>query len=261
MKKYFYSDEKEKFGPFSLEELKKEKITKETLIWFQGLDDWKPARDIDEIIEIFELIPPPIPSINIETETANTKISEDADNIGLTRAKDEKGNFNDIRKIYDEVLSNSPPSAENRIKPIVGGWLMFFCLALTVFSPLATLYNFITTYDIVMTLSESYPSFVTIFYIDSILGTAIMVLSIRAGVALWKVAPNAVRTARNYLLIYLGYIIISVFLPFMAGLPTEANEAMIPEVIAGAFKSLIFFGIWFTYLNVSKRVKETYNLI
>jgi len=60
MKKYFYSDGKEKFGPFSFEELKNENITKETLIWFEGLEDWKPAKDISEFEEIFKLIPPPI---------------------------------------------------------------------------------------------------------------------------------------------------------------------------------------------------------
>lgn len=60
MKKYFYSDGKDKFGPFSFEELKNENITKETLIWFEGLEDWKPAKDISEFEEIFKLIPPPI---------------------------------------------------------------------------------------------------------------------------------------------------------------------------------------------------------
>jgi len=60
MKKYFYSDGKEKFGPFSFEELKYKPITKDTLIWFEGLEDWKPAKDIIEFEEIFKLIPPPI---------------------------------------------------------------------------------------------------------------------------------------------------------------------------------------------------------
>lgn len=60
MKKYFYSDGKEKFGPFSFEELKVENITEDTLIWFEGLEDWKPAKDIGEFEEIFKLIPPPI---------------------------------------------------------------------------------------------------------------------------------------------------------------------------------------------------------
>lgn len=43
MKKYFYTDGKDKFGPFTLEELKEKEISRETLVWFQELNDWKPA--------------------------------------------------------------------------------------------------------------------------------------------------------------------------------------------------------------------------
>ena len=38
MKKYFYSDGKEKHGPLSLDELQQEGISNGTLIWFEGLD-------------------------------------------------------------------------------------------------------------------------------------------------------------------------------------------------------------------------------
>ena len=54
MKKYFYSKGQEKEGPVSLEELKQLDIKPKTLIWFQGLDDWKEAEVIDELKEIFE---------------------------------------------------------------------------------------------------------------------------------------------------------------------------------------------------------------
>ncbi len=60
MKKYFYSDGKEKHGPLSLEELKQENIANDTLIWFEGLDDWTPASDLEEMKPTLELKPPPI---------------------------------------------------------------------------------------------------------------------------------------------------------------------------------------------------------
>lgn len=62
MKKYFYSDGKEKNGPFSFEELKDKNITEETLIWFEGLDRWTSAKYIKEIEEILEVSPPPLNS-------------------------------------------------------------------------------------------------------------------------------------------------------------------------------------------------------
>lgn len=37
MKKYFYTNGTENFGPFTLEELKQEHISRETPVWFQEL--------------------------------------------------------------------------------------------------------------------------------------------------------------------------------------------------------------------------------
>ena len=76
MKKYFYSDGKEKHGPFSFEELKNETIDKSTLIWFEGLDDWKPAGEIKELEEILQLIPPPIVPNESETKSKSTEAGE-----------------------------------------------------------------------------------------------------------------------------------------------------------------------------------------
>lgn len=60
MKKYFYSDGKKERGPFTLEELQREKITRETKVWFQELGEWKPAAEVSEMNDLFKLVPPPI---------------------------------------------------------------------------------------------------------------------------------------------------------------------------------------------------------
>lgn len=67
MKKYFYSFGKEKKGPYTFEELKNEEITPETLIWFEGLDDWTTAKYILELEEILQLSPPPINMVVTQT--------------------------------------------------------------------------------------------------------------------------------------------------------------------------------------------------
>jgi len=64
MKKYFYSNGREKEGPVTLDELKQKDIQPKTLIWHEGLDDWKEAENIEELKEIFELSPPPLDSEN-----------------------------------------------------------------------------------------------------------------------------------------------------------------------------------------------------
>jgi len=64
MKKYFYSDGTNNFGPFTIEELKEKGITRETMIWYQELGEWKMASTIQELNDLFALIPPPIQQQN-----------------------------------------------------------------------------------------------------------------------------------------------------------------------------------------------------
>lgn len=64
MKKYFYSDGTNNYGPFTFEELKEKGITRDTKVWFQELDSWQPAGQISELTELFRLVPPPIIKTN-----------------------------------------------------------------------------------------------------------------------------------------------------------------------------------------------------
>ena len=60
MKKYFYAEGDEHIGPFTIEELKEKKISRETLVWCDGMVDWEKAKNVEEIKSIFAVIPPPI---------------------------------------------------------------------------------------------------------------------------------------------------------------------------------------------------------
>ena len=64
MKKYFYTDGTNNFGPFTLEELREKNITRETKVWFQELGTWKPAGAVPELTDIFKLVPPPVTKLN-----------------------------------------------------------------------------------------------------------------------------------------------------------------------------------------------------
>lgn len=60
MKKYFLHNGTESSGPFSFEELKKLKITPKTPVWFEGMEKWKYAKDIDDLEVLFPIVPPPL---------------------------------------------------------------------------------------------------------------------------------------------------------------------------------------------------------
>lgn len=107
MKKYFYSNGHEKDGPVTLEDLKQKDIKPKTLIWHEGLDDWKEAETIDELREIFELSLPPIPKLNSKTN---------------------------IRKIETFTLKKSTKKVKNQNKSFFSS-IYFYVLVRIIFPP------------------------------------------------------------------------------------------------------------------------------
>ena len=56
MNRYFYIDsEGKQKGTFTLEELRNEPIRKETMVWTQGMAEWKRAYDVVEMQPLFEV--------------------------------------------------------------------------------------------------------------------------------------------------------------------------------------------------------------
>ncbi|MDQ3017398.1 MAG: DUF4339 domain-containing protein, partial [Bacteroidota bacterium] len=53
MSQYYYTDGKERFGPFSLDDLRGKNLTGETLVWREGLTDWIPAKTISDLNPLF----------------------------------------------------------------------------------------------------------------------------------------------------------------------------------------------------------------
>jgi hypothetical protein len=74
----------------------------------------------------------------------------------------------------------------------VGGWLLLLCFALTIGTPLRTLYNLITSYNETSPFFNQFPGLRNLLYIDVLLSVTLMILSIRAGIALWSIKPEAV---------------------------------------------------------------------
>ena len=54
MKYYYSTNGIEKNGPLSFEKLKSKNITPQTLIWHEGMDDWKAAIEIPKVKTLFD---------------------------------------------------------------------------------------------------------------------------------------------------------------------------------------------------------------
>src|SRR6266545_2268079 len=58
MKKFFTHNGTVQEGPFDAQELKSQQITRETMVWHEGLDKWVKAGDLPELKETFSNPPP-----------------------------------------------------------------------------------------------------------------------------------------------------------------------------------------------------------
>jgi predicted negative regulator of RcsB-dependent stress response len=77
MKHYFYAENDQKFGPFTIEELETKRLKKSTLVWTEGMSDWASADSITELKEILISEPPPLPKKRKEQKVNKTKEQRD----------------------------------------------------------------------------------------------------------------------------------------------------------------------------------------
>jgi len=86
MKKYFLQDGSSTIGPFDLEDLKEKKITRDTLVWCEGMEDWKKATEVNELGGILTAVPPPIKMVfTIPPIPKATKVEENVTILGLSK--------------------------------------------------------------------------------------------------------------------------------------------------------------------------------
>ncbi|MBI5582737.1 MAG: DUF2569 family protein [Deltaproteobacteria bacterium] len=140
----------------------------------------------------------------------------------------------------------------------VGGWLKFFCVVLTVFSPLRCIFELVTSFQVLSRLWDQFPRLKTLVVGDGSMSIGLMAFSIYTGVALWQIRPRAVVVAKYFLLSYLGYAFVAGLMPFGVGFPDHFQGQLIQEVLLREAQVLVFFTVWFLYLSRSKRVKNTY---
>ena len=80
MKYYIHIDGSQQ-GPYSIEELEKIKIERTTMVWHEGMGDWKSAEDVSNLKKIFKATPPPL------LNTDKTSTIQDEDTKGFRNYK------------------------------------------------------------------------------------------------------------------------------------------------------------------------------
>ena len=139
----------------------------------------------------------------------------------------------------------------------VGGWLLFFCLSLVIFTPLIGVFSLITSVD---QLQSSFlpDNFMSYFTIITIIEFALIGFGMYIGIKLWQIAPYAVQNAKKYLVIVLVVQIIQIFIPYLFDFNSSIRDALLEESLKYVARTVIAVAIWLAYLRKSKRVKATY---
>ncbi len=67
---YYVYDGDSKEGPFTFEQLQEQSLRRQTLVWYEGLDEWTKAENIPELQSFLKVLPPPLPA-GVENKIAD----------------------------------------------------------------------------------------------------------------------------------------------------------------------------------------------
>ncbi|MFH1367898.1 MAG: DUF2569 family protein [Elusimicrobiota bacterium] len=133
----------------------------------------------------------------------------------------------------------------------VKGWLLLFCIILTVINPALTVFVYFA----------DFPGFNALTFfgiVDTFWMVLVTLFGMYAGISLWTVRPNAVKTAKIYLLAIAGYAVFIVGYSFFILMPEKPTAYRIGTAVGALLRLMLYAAIWYSYLDRSKRVKATY---
>jgi Protein of unknown function (DUF2569) len=138
----------------------------------------------------------------------------------------------------------------------VGGWLLFFILSLTVFTPLLHAY-------IIYSEKQSYqvtpsPLFFNLLAIDWFMRGILIVFGLYAGIELWQMKPKAVQIAKAYLVAIFMQQLVLLAVGIWIASKVAPSPDLIGSLIIQPLRSFFYAVIWYLYLVKSKRVAATY---
>ena len=178
---------------------------------------------------------------------------------------DVKANGGRPKEIPTGIIRSSEPSLLKKKGELKGvrGWLLLLCLMLTILIPTSSLYSAISIiYFINSPLNKIILLVSNNLLLYHMILLAIMAgmatLSFYSGIQLWEVKPGAVKLTKIFLLIYLFCSVIIAIIQSLISLGFGSGEINFIVIMITIFPSLCYFGIWYLYLNNSKRVYNTY---
>jgi len=195
-------------------------ISHDDLAWIEGNPDWKP------ITTVLGMTPPPPP---IPSSTSSMQAEQ--------------------------------PLSKTSYGPTgVGGWLVFFCVGLTILGPLFSLGQMGNGWEQAQPAFSRFPAIKSVLIWEYLGSSAILIYGFIVGCMIWSGSSQGRAIARRFLLIRLfGFIGVEVIaINMMVGLPSDVTTAGIVGVGGALIREVVYFIIWWLYFKMSKRVRNTY---
>jgi hypothetical protein len=140
----------------------------------------------------------------------------------------------------------------------VGGCLLFFCLGLTIFNPIIALPFSIINITGASLFALKFPGYFSIMLLSSLISIVMTCFGFYVGVSLWRIKPDAVKIAKKFLLMFLVRSFVPFPLLYLVELPPKVKETIPTLIGVVIINGLFYFGVWYSYLTTSRRVKATY---
>ncbi len=139
------------------------------------------------------------------------------------------------------------------------GWLLVLCVVLTVINPLFGLCYAKMEYPITYwRFPQSFVGLWLLRHFETVGLVSFQVLSLFAGIQLWRVKHGAIRFAKIYLVAYLSFALICAIGPFLVTLPLQMQDDRLHPFLLIVLPATSYFLMVFSYLSKSQRVKATF---
>jgi hypothetical protein len=151
-----------------------------------------------------------------------------------------------VGPVNNDQTSSAPQHlpTQQEIDPFrgVSGFLVFFCVTVTVLRPLVYAAEI---------LKNPHDTFVLVFD----LGLA--VFSIYTGVTTWRARPNALKLIKVYFIATLAVAFLMI-LRLSTDIKEIVQQSPLEDPLATGLQTLMVVAIWWSYFAQSKRVKATF---
>jgi len=141
----------------------------------------------------------------------------------------------------------------------IGGWLALYVVGLIIIIPIFSMINLVQSLEYMGLFKEAFPKSYPLFVIDLLMGFCIIGFSITVGLFIVTEKYYAIVYAKLFIITFTIFILLEpVLLTAGPDISKVYSNLIWDEAETSFVRQITYFIVWFSYLSVSKRVKNTF---